>query len=201
MEHRPGKQHLNADALSRSHCKQCGQCEQSKATGNNYPAVLAINTPEQGTLLPSWYMDDFQLQQQADSSLQQMINWLGNNSLPLSFPKHAHIEVQALWNQRHSLKLVDGILYRQWKDLPNGGVNAKLQLVILQHIISDVMNQVHDSPMGGHMGIAKTLEKLRQRFYWVKQRSTVEEWCKKCDLCNSRKSPPKKVCTTAANSD
>lgn len=37
VEHRPGKQHLNADALSRSHCKQCGQREQSKATGNNYP--------------------------------------------------------------------------------------------------------------------------------------------------------------------
>ena len=67
-----------------------------------------------------------------------MINWLVNSSLPLLFPKHAHIEVQALWNQRYSLKLVDGILYRQWKDLPNGGVNAKLQLVIPQHLIPDV---------------------------------------------------------------
>ena len=56
------------------------------------------------------------------------------------------------------------------------------------------MSQVHDSPTGDHMGVAKTLEKLQQRFYWVKQRSTVEEWCKKCDLCNSRKSPPKKRC-------
>ena len=107
-------------------------------------------------------MDDFRQQQQADSSLQQMINRLGNHSLPSSFPKHAHIEVQALWNQRHSLKLVDGILYRQWKDLPNGGVNAKLQLVIPQHLISDVISQVHDSPTGGHMGVAKTLEKIQQ---------------------------------------
>ena len=128
---------MHADALSRSHCKQCGQSEQPKATGNDYPTVLAVSTPEEGTLLPSWNMDDFR-QQQEDCSLQQMINWLGNHSLPSSFLKHAHIEVQALWNQRHSLKLVDGILYRQWKDLPNGGVNAKLQLVIPQHLISDV---------------------------------------------------------------
>ena len=56
------------------------------------------------------------------------------------------------------------------------------------------MSQVHDSPTGGHMGVAKTLEKLQQRFYWVKQRSTVEEWCKKCNVCNSRKSLPKKRC-------
>ena len=63
-----------------------------------------------------------------------------------------------------------------------------------EHLISDVMSQVHDSPTGGHMGVAKTLEKLRQQFYWVKQRSTVKEWYKKCDLCNSRKSPPRKRC-------
>jgi hypothetical protein len=188
VEHRPGKQHLNADALSRSHCKQCGQSEQ--VTESNHPAVLAVNIPEPGTLLPSWNMDDFRLQQQADSSLQQMINWLGNHSLPLSFPKQANIELQVLWNQRHSLKLIDGVLYRQWKDLPNGGVHAKLQLVIPRHLVSDVMSQLHDSPTGGHMGATKTLEKVRQRFYWVKQRSTVEEWCKKCHLCNSRKSPP-----------
>ena len=62
VEHRPGKQHLNADALSRSHCKQCGQSEQPKATGNDYPTVLAVGTPEQGTLLPSWNMDDFRQQ-------------------------------------------------------------------------------------------------------------------------------------------
>ena len=100
VEHRPGKQHLNADALSRSHCKQFGQSEQPKATENDYPTVLAVSTTEQGTLLPSWNIDNFRQQQPSDSSLQQMINWLGNHSLPSSFPKHVHIEVQALWNQR-----------------------------------------------------------------------------------------------------
>ena len=34
--------------------------EQSKATGNDYPRVLAVSTPKQGTLLPSWNMDEKQ---------------------------------------------------------------------------------------------------------------------------------------------
>ena len=63
--------------------------------------------------------------------------------------------------------MIDGVLYRQWKDIPNGGVNAKLQLVLPQHLASDVMSQLHDSPTGGHFREAKTLEKVRSRFYPV----------------------------------
>ena len=123
-----------------------------------------------------------------------MIKWLEDNSFPQSFPKSANEDLQALWNERHNLKLIDGMLYRQWKDIPNDGMNAKLQVVLPQHLTPDVMSQLHDSPTGGHLGVAKTLEKIRPWFYWIKQRHTVEEWCRKCDLCCSRKSPPKKRC-------
>ena len=187
VNHRPGK-HLNADALSRNICQQCGK-EEQEAGVSHYTSVSTVNTPKQ-----AWDTHSFKLQQQADSNLQQMTKWLNDNTLPLSFPKCASTDLQALWNQRHSLKVINGVLYRQWKDIPNGGVNAKLQLVLPQHLASDVMSQLHDSPTGGHLGVAKTLEKVRSRFYWIKQRHTVEEWCRKCELCCSRKSPPKKRC-------
>ena len=40
------------------------------------------------------------------------------------------------------------------------------------------------------MGAAKTLAKVRARFYWPGQKRDVEMWCKSCATCNSRKAPP-----------
>ncbi|MBJ5510257.1 hypothetical protein JGG51_24020 [Salmonella enterica subsp. enterica serovar Meleagridis] len=37
--------------------------------------------------------------------------------------------------------------------------------------------------------MAKTLEKVKERFYWLRCRSDVENWCRRCDTCASRKGP------------
>ena len=58
-------------------------------------------------------------------------------------------------------------------------------------LADDVLTGLHSSPAGGHMGLRKTLEKVRSRFYWVGQRRDVETWCNSCDKCCSRKSPNK----------
>ena len=45
--------------------------------------------------------------------------------------------------------------------------------------------------MAGHLGIAKTLKKVQERFYWPGQRRMIEYWCKTCEACAARKSQPK----------
>ena len=45
----------------------------------------------------------------------------------------------------------------------------------------------------GHMGERKTLEKVRARFYWPGQSKEVEQWCRNCNVCLSRKSPSHKA--------
>ena len=40
--------------------------------------------------------------------------------------------------------------------------------------------------------MTKTLEKIRSRFYWPGQRKDVEDLCKRCEMCASRKSPSTK---------
>ncbi|KAJ8921328.1 hypothetical protein NQ315_002942 [Exocentrus adspersus] len=42
---------------------------------------------------------------------------------------------------------------------------------------------------GGHVGINKTLDKVRERFYWFGSRSDVEEWCRRCETCAASKGP------------
>jgi hypothetical protein len=45
---------------------------------------------------------------------------------------------------------------------------------------------------GGHLGIRKTLSKVKKRYFWYKMRQYVKYWCNKCDICASKKSPNKK---------
>ena len=66
------------------------------------------------------------------------------------------------------------------------------QLVVPKALQKTVLEQLHDSPVGGHFGVAKTLPKVRERFFWPKCRQFVKEWCRKFDKYASRKGPTKR---------
>ena len=52
--------------------------------------------------------------------------------------------------------------------------------------------QLHSTPTAGHLGVNKTSDRIRQRFYWPHCLQDVKDWCKNCDLCASRRGPPRK---------
>ncbi|KAL5471615.1 hypothetical protein EMCRGX_G029750 [Ephydatia muelleri] len=97
--------------------------------------------------------------------------------------------LQTLWAQRDYLLLQDEVLYRQWEDVPGGGAHKKLQLVLPASLVPQVLAGLHDSPVGGHLGAKKTLDKVQTRFYWPNQRNDVQLWCASCAKCCSRKTP------------
>ena len=53
------------------------------------------------------------------------------------------------------------------------------------------IQQLHDTQMAGHLGVAKTLSRVRERFYWVQCRRDVQEWCHNCDA--QKRGPQKKI--------
>ena len=183
VSHRAGQKHGNADALSRRPCSQCGEGD-----------ALFQDQPTVAMIVPSnWFPTvDLLQHQQADSDLSQMISWMKTDTLPSQFPRHVSHRLQTLWSQRQQLVLRDDLLYRQWEDVPHGGACKRLQLVLPATLVPVVLEELHDSTTGGHLGVTKTLEKVRQRFYWTGQRRDVEDWCRCCPLCISRKSPSKK---------
>ncbi|KRX54087.1 Gypsy retrotransposon integrase-like protein 1 [Trichinella sp. T9] len=65
--------------------------------------------------------------------------------------------------------------------------------VIPRARVPEVLDLIHNHPTGGHLGVAKSLEKIRQRFYWPQQREDVKDWCRTCDACASRKAPQAKA--------
>ena len=48
---------------------------------------------------------------------------------------------------------------------------------------SRIMELVHRSIMGGHMGIKKTADQIQSAFYWPGIQGDVTRYCKSCDEC------------------
>eukprot|EP00731_Ephydatia_muelleri_P023738 Em0016g9a len=181
VQHRPGKKHTNADALSRVPCQDA-------------PAVNANSIPLDRT--DSWLSQlskrEIRELQSRDEGIEQVIEWVEHpKTQPRRCPPSASHVMKSLWAQKKYLEVIDGVLYRRWEDAGGGGLNKCFQLVIPPSLVPTVLAELHDSPTAGHLGVGKVLEKVRRRFYWVGQRRDVQGWCDSCNLCGSTKSPPK----------
>ncbi|CAK1598437.1 unnamed protein product [Parnassius mnemosyne] len=62
-------------------------------------------------------------------------------------------------------------------------------MVVPKAKVPDVLQLYHSGCSGGHLGVKRTLLKIRERFYWVHCRDDVEDWCRKCTSCAAVKGP------------
>ena len=131
VEHRPGAQHTNADALSRQSCSQCGQTFGEEP--HNDLALVALIS-----LFPQWTEEEISTMQQSDPDLKQMKEWLGTNTMPPKCPLDKSHTLQSLWVQRQQMQLKSQILYHQWEDVSGAGANKHLQLVIPREVAPKV---------------------------------------------------------------
>ena len=55
------------------------------------------------------------------------------------------------------------------------------------------ITSTYSHPLAGHFMVKKTIDRVRNNYYWSGYRKDVERYCKSCDLCASRKEPHKKA--------
>ncbi|KAL5457688.1 hypothetical protein EMCRGX_G034974 [Ephydatia muelleri] len=120
VQHRPGKKHTNADALSRVPCQDA-------------PAVNANSIPLDRT--DSWLSQlskrEIRELQSRDEGIEQVIEWVEHpKTQPQRCPPSASHVMKSLWAQKKYLEVIDGVLYRRWEDAGGGGLNKCFQLVI-----------------------------------------------------------------------
>ncbi|KAL5494405.1 hypothetical protein EMCRGX_G015734, partial [Ephydatia muelleri] len=96
--HRVGKQHTNADALSRGRCVQCGleKKEEEREEANSCDAVSHL-------MLPTWTEEEIKSFQSADPDIHQMVYWLETDATPTGCPEDASWRLASLWVQRRYL--------------------------------------------------------------------------------------------------
>lgn len=183
-EHRSGSSHQNADALSRrpcsEDCKHCSRVEEKSAT---ILRTTAVND--------SWQEATVLKDQEEDPDLKVVLGWKRTGRRP-SWNEIAHLSptLKTYWAQWNSLVIEDGVLRRVLESAD--GSERKRQLLVPKKRIPEVLKELHDGISGGHLGVHKTLEKTRQRFYWVRQKEDVKDWCRKCVTCASANGPQKR---------
>lgn len=51
----------------------------------------------------------------------------------------------------------------------------------------EVLVKLHDSPLGAHLGVNKTLAKIQESYYWPRMNINVRKYMKTCDHCQVAK--------------
>jgi len=64
----------------------------------------------------------------------------------------------------------------------------KGQILVPQSKITAVLQRYHDHKLAGHLGITKTLNRIKTRFIWPKMEKDIQNYVATCDICQKRKS-------------
>ncbi|GFU68115.1 retrovirus-related Pol polyprotein from transposon 412 [Trichonephila clavipes] len=149
--------------------------------------------PQKGNVLPST----------VTPTLFREISGRGNGNIRQIFSSHdeyepcdgterdqdlAKLKLLSNSSKNEEFRFIDGILCRKNFD-PDG----KLWLpVIPKHLRADILRHFHDAPTAGHLGFAKTYDRIRKRFYWPGMYRNVVRYVMHCRECQRRKSVPQR---------
>ncbi|GBO14264.1 hypothetical protein AVEN_142025-1 [Araneus ventricosus] len=63
-------------------------------------------------------------------------------------------------------------------------------LVVPKQLRRDVLKSLHDAPTSGHLGFAKTYDRIRRKYCWPGLYGRVRRYVSHCREYQRRKSPP-----------
>ena len=213
--HWPGRDHGNADGLSRVPSSPCRQC-----TRPDYPSVVEVSecadqpfdsestgSSEDANLVPihsgeDWIVlldddlsrpsavasDSFRISalQKEDQVCITLSSWISSITFPAwSEVKGLCPELRLLWHHRNNLTLDDNGII--WRRRSTQG--PLLQLLVPKSGRKELFRSYHASLFGGHLGRNRKLARLSHRFYWSGMSGDVKEWLGQCVVCVNRKSP------------
>ena len=187
IQHRPGRQHINADTLSRKPCVQCGFHEGWDKKDES-PAVKTLRT----VYLKGEDSDTIDLleKQDTDRDIAMVKSWVQSAKRPdYKAISSKSYTVKSLWAQWNRLRIKDDLLCRIWESDDKRDVSHQIVVPLTER--RTILNYSHDAKVSGHLGVSKTISKIRQSYYWPGLQGDVRSYIAGCDICARRKSPVK----------
>lgn len=137
-------------------------------------------------VIPHLSEEDLVDRQRADPELKEVLEYLESGEKPLG--RKTQSPTMVMWiREWNKLEVKNGVLYR--RRMTPGRVSS--QLVLPKDLREMVLTSLHDDM--GHLGLERTLDLLRSRFYWPKMADAVERKIKTCERCIRRKAPPQRA--------
>ena len=177
VQFRKGKQHGNADALSRT--EHADFLNREEINDDHVAAIQVPGGTSRVELLKS---------QQEDEVLQQVVQWVETDQWPqkqeLRAKSRAHKAYAAL---RGTLQVAsDGILERI--DPQARGVLERRPCIPLSQQV-DLLQKVHEE--SGHRGSTNTFEQFNRRFYYPGAATEAVILVETCNICQKNRPKPK----------
>lgn len=158
----PGRVNVIADTLSRPVVDK--EIEPSTESCNICPVV--VDLPRRGP-------EEMREAQMEDPEVWKIIK---------DFEDPCNPDAAIQWTER-GYYLSQGVLYRCDPD----GESEEPQLVVPESLRSEIMKELHDAPTAGHLGVERTLKRIKERFYFKGMRTFVTRYLKSCDDCQKYK--------------
>ena len=191
--HRKGKQHGNADGLSRKPRRRCDRQECSTCGGGQSlrPMIMVgqSSNPDKDekalcNWIDSWGLEEMKKIQRDDTQISQVLNWkIAGGDPPsrdvlLSYSR----TVRKLVGQWTLLEVHDGVLCRRCCLKTDQGPGFS-QIILPKSRAREVYVQLHELKISGHLGKQRTYLKIRTRYYWPGMKRDISSWCKFCKTC------------------
>jgi len=186
IEHRPGRLHSNADAISRQMCKQClgkvspvhwiDECERA----DDLVHPLSIHSIQ---VLPELSSSDISEMQAEDSEMGDAYRVLQNGLNPSPDELRAFpLESRHLLSLRPEIRLEDGVMVKV--------EDERTRLVVPVTLRQRLFTLTHAGPTAAHLGSRKTIQQLKNHYFWSGLSGDVNNWCRQCTQCAQSKGPP-----------
>uniref|UniRef100_A0A3B3HM86 Gypsy retrotransposon integrase-like protein 1 n=1 Tax=Oryzias latipes TaxID=8090 RepID=A0A3B3HM86_ORYLA len=138
-------------------------------------------------VVPSMSPIDLREKQREDPSIREVIYQLETGEKISPTVRQELPDIPLLLREWNRLELKDNILYRRRQD----GEHILFQLVLPEELRSMVLTSLHNDM--GHLGVERTLDLVRSRFFWPRMAADVEQKIKTCDRCIRRKALPERA--------
>ena len=213
--HHAGREHGNADRLSRAPSTPCKQCTLPDCPTVDTTVELSdqpfdaesLGDSEDIDLVPVQSSEDWVAQldddmsrpasqagvlfritalQLEDVTCVTVLEWIRSDSFPpWTEVKSLSPELRFLWHHRNNLSVDTNGVI--WRKRSSN--SHQLQLLIPKAGRQELFLAYHASLFGGHLGRTRTLARLSHRFYWSGISDNVGDWLRQCTICMKRKSP------------
>lgn len=162
VTYKSGRQHSDADCLSRAPVDP-----------------PADEIPDEAILLNAISTECLAERQSADPELRHIMDYL--NGACTTAPR-------AFKRALSSLCVRNGVLMKK-----NFSASQTPYLIVVPMCLRDeILQACHDEPTSGHLGVTRTLARLKEKYYWPRLHSDVSHYVKTCRNCQRRKVPPTK---------
>lgn len=186
IKHCPGKDHTNADALSRLATAPPGSTETYSRSDESLQ-VRVIQAPDmEKDCFTSWGRDPdrWRTAQRDDPTLRQIGGHLEQGELPAAVQRLSLTQpVKILWNQWRRMALFEGVVCRKVYD--SSTLETLKQVLFPKSKIQALLDTCHKQ--AAHPGTEQMLSLLRRNFYWPQMEQVVQHYTQNCPRCTLHK--------------